>query len=517
MAGVVGRITGIATFLGILLVLAAGGYYLVTGEFDLAARILVGLGAALLVYAALERPESVEKAVTGRGIRFGGNAVVLTVAVVGILVLANYIAANRPQRWDWTRNQEFTLSPATIQLLGRIQQPTRAVLFFEAGNPSRQRAEDLIKEYVARTDKLTYEVVDPDLNPGLAQQAGIRAYGTVVFWQGDKKQETTTVSESAFTSALLRVVNPTQRKVYFVTGHEEKDITQQTRDGASAMRDILQRDGYQVEPLTIAVSGTIPSDASAIVIAGPRRPLLDQERDAVNTYLQNGGRAVIMLEPRTETGLEETLAEFGVNLKPGVAVDPRSSLQGDPTALAMGTPTTKYLTQAIVQPLRALTILPFMGWVGRSDNPPQGTTVSVILQTSDSGWLESDPQQAQFDEGKDVKGPVPVAVAVERRAGGVAGQADQGGVTSRIVVFGGSTWVQNQLVAIGQAQNADLFANSVSWATESEELLSIRPKDTPPDQLTITGLQANFVLASSIIFLPLLILIAGGVVWWNRR
>jgi ABC-type uncharacterized transport system involved in gliding motility auxiliary subunit len=81
--------------------------------------------------------------------------------------------------------------------------------------------------------------------------------------------------------------------------------------------------------------------------------------------------------------------------------------------------------------------------------------------------------------------------------------------------MGDSDFLTNKYIQPG---NLDLFMNSVNWLAEEEELISIRPKDQEQAQVQrLTGRQLRLVTYSSIFVVPILLLIAGGIVWWRRR
>ena len=65
--------------------------------------------------------------------------------------------------------------------------------------------------------------------------------------------------------------------------------------------------------------------------------------------------------------------------------------------------------------------------------------------------------------------------------------------------------------------NRDLFANSVNWLAEEESLISIRAKSPTDRSLYMTTSEQILGLVTSVVLLPLAVLLAGAVVWLRRR
>jgi ABC-type uncharacterized transport system involved in gliding motility auxiliary subunit len=81
-----------------------------------------------------------------------------------------------------------------------------------------------------------------------------------------------------------------------------------------------------------------------------------------------------------------------------------------------------------------------------------------------------------------------------------------------------SQLASNAALQIGaRVGNADLFINAASWLVGDDELISIRPRPTDDRTLFLTGAQKNFIMLSSIVLMPALVLAIGILVWWGRR
>jgi ABC-type uncharacterized transport system involved in gliding motility auxiliary subunit len=484
--------------------------YLLTMELGLRIELLLGLGVVLLALAALARPQAIRTALTGRTARYGSNMGVFIAAFIGILVLVNFLSDRHYERLDLTEVGEFTLSPQTVQILSNLTEPINITAFYAAGDPRQEDLQDLLTEYTYHTDRISYDVIDPDLKPSVAMQYGITSYGTIVFESAGRRQEAFGVDEQDLTSAVLKVSRETQKGVYFLTGHGERDPGSYDQYGYSGIRESLEGDNYVVNTLNLAISSTLPMDASVLIVAAPQIPLLEQESEALNAYLEDGGKALIMQEPGQEVNLEEVLADWGVAYRDDVVIDPDRGLFGlDPLSPVVDSFTfheiTKDLPEVVLSTVRSM---------ARTEEQPESLSVLSLLESSPSSWGETDfealgRQVAEPDEGEDLLGPLDMAVSVETQ------EAGEGTPSTRLVVVGDSDFAANSSLML--AGNGDLFLNSVNWLAEEEELISIRPKPPVVRSLVLSPGQARFIQYSSLIFLPAAVLAVGVAVWWTRR
>jgi ABC-type uncharacterized transport system involved in gliding motility auxiliary subunit len=57
----------------------------------------------------------------------------------------------------------------------------------------------------------------------------------------------------------------------------------------------------------------------------------------------------------------------------------------------------------------------------------------------------------------------------------------------------------------------------VNWLSSDEDLISIRPKEPEDRRITLTRAQFRTVQITSQIFLPLIVIFGGVMVWLKRR
>ncbi|MDF2387579.1 Gldg family protein [Nostoc ellipsosporum NOK] len=109
--------------------------------------------------------------------------------------------------------------------------------------------------------------------------------------------------------------------------------------------------------------------------------------------------------------------------------------------------------------------------------------------------------------------PTPSAAVT---ASPTAEKSEKPATESRLVVIGNSDFATNGLFQ--QQLNGDVFLNSVSWLSQQDQQpLSISPKEAKNRRITLSNAQASILTLSSLVFLPLIGLLAAAFIWWRRR
>lgn len=499
------RLPTIFLLAGFAALLVAAGLLLIYGDANRWVLTSAAIGVIFVIYAVLEQPTLITQGVGAREARYGANSLVMSLAFLGILVLINILAARYYYRLDLTESQEFSLSEQTIRIAQTLPAPVKVTAFFQADQPGREELQDILEEYQRYTDKIELEFVDPVLRPGVARDYNIQTYGTTVVESQGRRATLNGTTESEFTSALLKVSRGESKKVYFVTGHGELGLDQFDQNGASEAKRLLEQENYQVEPLTLATSGTVPADATVVVVAGAREKILPAELDALEAYLAGGGKLLLLVEPRAAGNPIDLLRDWGLEVGDGVVVDAQN-LQGDPLTPAV----VNYPPNPVMKTAGVVSAFPAAASIGRVAGAAEELQITPIVVTSERSWLETDSRAVQFDD-KDTRGPLNLAVAVTRA--GAAGQSD-----GRLVVIGNATFMANAMLTPTPVPgNRDLLLNAVGWLAEEAELLAVRAKSPTDRSLFLTGTQQNVLFFSSTLFLPLAVLLLGVYAWWQRR
>ncbi|MBE0618175.1 MAG: GldG family protein [Proteobacteria bacterium] len=497
------KMVGIAGAILVLAALFVFNYY--PDQKAILAVLAIAGGASLLFFFIAER-RLVALAPGSRAAKHGANAAAITLAFLGILVILNVLALRHNAKWDLTPDKRFTLAEQTVKVLKGLPREVRVTAFFSEASEDKARMKQVLDDFADETTKLAVSFVDPDKDPAAAQRLGIREYGTTVFESGDQSFRITETTEEAATNALVRVSREGKKTVYFLAGHGEHGIQDTQRSGYSAAKKALEDQGFAVKELLLLREAEVPTDCDVLVVAGPTKPLLEQERKAVETYLDRGGRAVLLLDPQTETGLEPLLAAWGVTLRNDVIVDTMSRLFGGSYTTPI---VTEYPPHDITKGFQLATFLPFARSL-EEGKLPEGVTFSPLARTTPQSWGETDlsNDKASFDPTQDHKGPLTVAAVVEK-----AGTEEKPG--AQLVVVGDSDFPDNTY--FGSSGNADLFQNMVSYLAKEQDLISIRPKDAKPSPLMLTRAQGGTLFYGSVVVAPLALVLAGLGIWWRRR
>ncbi len=488
--------------------------------------LLVGIGIVLIAIFFFTRPrEELREAVTGRRTMYGGNTVLMSVLFIGVVVLVNYLAAQQLHgRVDLTANKQYTLSQQTDNVLKSLQVPVQVIGFFTPQSASQQTdADALLKEYALKSSNFTYRFLDPTANPTLARQYNIVTDGTLVFLHADRHELVQTSDENTFTNAILKVTQTVQPAIYFTTGHGELSPTDSSQTGMSAIQVYLQQTNYKVELLNLAsisatqtISGGLPADTSAVVIADPQKPFAAQDEARLKTYLNSGGRILLMVNPQSDPGLQDLLASWGLTLTNDLVLDQatnanyRGYINIPFFSQFPSSPVTANLQQygVFLPNARSIESAP------NNDKNPTAlfTTSADSCDKTDLAALQNQ-QQIQCDPAKDKKGPFVLGYAESTSSGTV------GGKEARLIVIGNANFASNQFLQTQDSQgNAILIQNMVNWLAGQEQLIAI-PAKTPgqyPLQATTEEVQ-SFIVLSNVALVPVLFFLLGAVIWWRRR
>ena len=478
-----------------------------------------------------------------RQTRYTAYVVTYVIIIIGVLAAANWLANRYNKSYDSTSNKKFTLSDQTIKVVKGLKRDVNITYFDDDRN--FQNARDLLGRYQNLSTRMHVSYVNPVKKPQIAKAAGVRSEGTSIVDSGAKKEEAKSLTEEEITSALIRSLKSGERNVCFLSGAGEHKIDDSGRGGYANFKAALERNNYKTRsvsllqgaatpedaaklkvpfgkqpetpPASNAKAAEVPKDCTVLVIGGPKYDYPEPAVNAIKTYVESGGRALFMLDPPLKMQWDEVadnaalvklIASWGITAEANLVLD----LSGMGRVLQLGPEIPVVISYESSQIVRDMKEVPTPVPIARSLEVKSGdkTTDEKLFSTTDnsyavsklSGPITLDPKTAK-------KGPFVLAATGTFNGG----DKDHQG---RFVVVGSSSWVDNSYLRF-PGGNRDISLNMMNWLSSDEDLISIRPKETEDRRLNLTPRQTNVLLYSSVVFLPLIVIMSGFMVWWRRR
>ena len=452
--------------------------------------------------------------VAARQARFGATASLYTIVVIAALVLINWLGNRYNKTYDTTSNKRFTLSQETQKLVKGLKQDATITYIDKASGFAQ--AKGMLDRYANLSPKIHVQYIDYQKQPTVARAYGLRFPGTAYVELGPRREEAKAVTEEGITGAFLKDLKGV-RRVCFVSGSQEHALDGTDSNGLSQFKTMVGRDNYQAQSITLLDKTAVPSDCNVLMIVGPGSDYTANEVTAIKNYVENGGRAMFLLDPPLDfgrehiadnTGLMNLLASWGVTADKDLVLEqnPMGQLFGFGPEIPL---VSNYESHPIVSDLKN----GFTGFpVARSlqikntdkvTNQKLFSTTDHAIATSKLTTNEVNPADPS-----NKKGPFVL---------GIAGSYNTGKPNNpgRFVVIGSSGFLDNGM--IGFQSNRDLALNSVNWLSSDEDLISIRPKETEDRRLNVTQRQMNVFAYTDLIAIPLLIIIGGIAIFLKRR
>ncbi|RMG14080.1 MAG: ABC transporter permease [Deltaproteobacteria bacterium] len=521
-------------------------------------------------------------------------------AVLGSLVLLNALARAHFGRVDLTEDHRYTLSEATRNTLESLPDPVTVRAYFSADLPAPYSAtaryvRDLLEEYhTASGGKVRFEFIDPvaketeedketkkevkrdifgrpvremtsvereleslgipPVQVQVSEEDEIqvkRAYMGIAVLYGDKSESIPVVQDTdGLEYELTRIIRKLTRekppKVLVAKGFGVEDPQQ----AYGQLWQLLSAD-YTVEAVDLgAEEPKLPDDADALLVIGPKEPLSEKAKRAINTFVMQGRPVAFFagpIEPDLQRlratplqhGLSDLLSSWGVKIEEGLVVDPecatiavtqqRGFMRIQQPVPYPFIPTPKQLdpNHPITQGLGGVNF-PFVSPL--SVTPMDGVEATVLAASSPQSWVVKPPydinplqrwtQDKVTEQGAHplavaLTGKLPNAFAVSSPEGGEASDAGpEAAENGRVVVVGTHLLLADEFMG---APNAALVMNLMDWMLEDEALLAVRTRGLRARPLEIEGGARSALKWGDAVGLPAVFVLFGLVRWRMRE
>lgn len=473
----------------------------------------------------------------------------LTVAfALALLMVTCGVARDRNVRRDVSYFKTSSPGESTINILKVASEGIKVHLFYPSVNEVQDQLVGYFEALGAETGKVQIERHDRELEAELAGKYKVQKDGYVVLARGtgeDEKHFSLEVDpdlekarkatgklrnlDREVNKMLMQLVRD-KRKAYLLTGHGEithpDSIPPELKGSKPTKPTTLFKKRltdlhYEVKELApLELVRDVPEDATVVILLAPMLPLERVEWDALDRYLQRGGRLMIALDPQAWPDLGPLEARLGVKLAKGsitddVAFAPQRGSLAD-RRVALTTQFSSHATTTAVSrsgaPLYlidagALEDVPFEG----GGEAPKKT---ITIRSMESSWLDTNPNFT-FDADVEKKQKWNVAAAIE---GPKVGDKDgfRALVFADVDLFvdnvGYSMQGRPALVMVGQS----VFYDSIRWLGGEEVFAGeiVSEEDKP---ISHTKNQDAVWFTMTIIGIPVIVLSLGLLGTWARR
>jgi hypothetical protein len=482
-------------------------------------------------------------------------------SLLALVLMINYLSSQYYTRFFLEQSRSEKLSAQTVRILKTLTNQVSIMVFFdpEEDETLYHLVTSLVRELAHATPYITYRFVNPARQPAEAERilanyklSSLKHRNFVVV-EADRRTKLlfanelgeyridilpqtgkavaqyrrkllTFRGEQLIAEAIFSLTHPISGKVYFLQGHGEHDPELiEHPHGYSKLAEMLSQ-ALNIAWQKLWLTSGIPSDCSLLIIAGARLPLSSAEIEQLDTYLKNGGRALILLPTMAigdDSRIDSLLIKWGINAPKKIVFDPQFSPTGS-DVLTAGLNGEHQITRSLLADtpdikLRLVLPRPVQLLSRTGTSTPDKPQVVPLLFTSEQAY-EASTSRAGVPERnplQDRQGRFSLAVAVEY--GTVKGITTERGVT-RMVVVGDSLFLDNELIDSPPA-NRQFAWLAINW-------LLVRPSTifegiwaTPVKEyiLLLTPAQQNTLKWLFLVIVPGVFVVMGSIInWWRR-
>ena len=457
--------------------------------------------------------------------------VILSIAiVVGINIGAKLLTDKFSLRADLTKNKVFSITEETIKYLSSLDKNIDIIILntkdkFLANGDYYEQSDSVINEYAKYSDKISIKYISLDENPNIKSEYAEDeiSENSIIVKSGDRHKIlsaydifniqqsymgasiTSSKAEQAMTSALISVTSENKVKVNMITGFDELE--------ANDFVKMLETNNYEVN--TVSMLTDEMNDNIISFIYAPSRDYDDESISKLKNYLvnnENYGRNLIYFINPSQASLpkiENFVKEWGIGVNDGLVFETDISkifTKDRPFNTICEYEEGSEYSNAIKNKS-----IPIGMPISRPLEILDSNKAEVLLKFSKSaGIMPSNASESWSPSDQDIKGPIPcMAMSTVKK--------EDTENKSTLTVVGSVTAVDGNLLSRNSLNNSAYFLNLFNILTKKEDSVNIEPKAIGVKELSINPLQAIVLGIAFAIILPIIVLIAGFVVWLIRR
>ena len=461
----------------------------------------------------------------------GSYSSVMIVVFVAIIIVINMIAGNLPSKYtqlDISAEKLYTIGDETKAMLKDLDKDVTIYQIAQSGSED-ETISNLLQRYADESEHITVEVKDPVVNPKFVSEYttdNLSSNSLIVvcgdrnkvinynnIYQSELDYNTYSYNTTGFdgegqiTSAIAYVTSEDLPILYTLEGHGEQELD-------STIKEDVEKANMDIQSLNLLTEGSVPDDASCLLINSPTSDFSDDEKDAIITYLENGGKAMIFSDyTGTEMkNFDAILENYGVKRAEGLV------FEGDSQHYAMQMPyylvptvESKDITSEVASSGYYI-LMPYAQGIQKTDDVRDTVNIESLLTTSDSAYSKTDMSSGTLEkEDGDVEGPFDLGVSIT--------ESVEDGKETHIIYFSTANLLQGEVNQMVSGGNEKLVMAAFSSLVDSETTttVSIPAKSLEVSYLTLTAYDASFWKICVIGLIPGAFLVIGFMIWLKRR
>jgi ABC-type uncharacterized transport system involved in gliding motility auxiliary subunit len=520
------RLMQFATPVGLALLVIGSGWGVLASRVTPAVyQGLLVIGAVLLAAGLWSDRARLLNPVGGKRARYGANFLASALIGVMIVLLVNFLAVRYRERWDLTTHRINSLHPATIRVLEGIERDVDLFAFFPERNPEFRAVRQLYDQFAFHQPRIAVTVADPNKRPDLVEQLGVQGNEMTVVKAGDRLSFFPGRDEATLAAALREVTRENPQVVYWMVGHGERGVEAPSGEGYQRLEGDLVKSFMTVKTFSLGLGGSIPEDASVVVIADPREALRDDQIDELDRYLEDGGRLLVLADLRLDEEAPHPLAKlfdrWGLRASDAVLVDPRREKRTEYPNLLTATPDAfgghevveslrgKHLVMRTARPLEFFQVL-----------EDQQIFHHVLVRAGRGTYPE--PNREEFRQKSAVDPALqatfrdnpPVVALLAYREYGVA---EDGTLKkeARLVLVGDADFAKDEYY--DRAANGEFVRNLVNWLKGDEVFIRREGEETYAKAAMALGPDSRRLVRLVFMIEAAFVFLLGWVVWFVRK
>ena len=308
--------------------------------------------------------------------------------------------------------------------------------------------------------------------------------------------------------------------VYFLEGHNTY-----SSEYFQGIKEDISAESNEVNTLNILTTGSIPENCDCLVITTLQDDLSEMEKDKIVEYINNGGKILLLADANVAgtqmPNFNEILKLYGFNISNGILLeqDENQMIYNSPEFIIAKINSDSVISKNINMNMNICVI--DSGRIEFEDEEKLeslGVTYETIATTSDTAFIRNNYNISTYKKTNQDED------AANSIIGAVVTKTLDGDKKSELIVYSNAVFATNQQINVNNTyamtankicNNDDVVINSVAYLTKRTDTITIR-KDYDSVSYTVTQKQHNIIMAV-IFIIPILIIIAGIIVWQIRR